>query len=140
MEYEYKNITLDEIGKNKVVFIRKGKDFINNNEWYNIKEVNNNDGYTMVKNLAKDPGGEWTEEWTNKKRERWTKKEGKCGGQQWNESWYKKVKDVNKKKDEEGNDLDAFDSDDVEECNCQKWGRNDDSKEEWNEKWGEVHR
>ena len=139
LEYEYKNITIDEIGKNKVVFVRKGRDFINDREWDNVKEVNRNDGYTLVKNLARDSGGEWTETWTNKARERWTKKEGKRGGQQWNESWYKKIKNI-KKKDEEGKELDAYDSDEVEECNCQKWGKNDDSKEEWNEKWGEVHR
>ena len=47
-----------------------------------------------------------------------------------------------KKKDEEGKELEEYESDSsaVEEHNCQKWGRNDDSKEEWHEKWGEVHR
>lgn len=139
LEYEYKNITIDEIGNNKIIFIRKGRDFINDSEWDNSKEVNKKDSYTVVKNLAKDSGGEWTETWTNKSRERWTKKEGKRGGQSWNEQWYKKIKNI-KKKDEKGKELDAYDSDAVEECNCQKWGRNEDAREEWNEKWGEVDR
>jgi len=81
LEYEHKDITIDEIGNNKILFIRKGRDFINDNEWDNTKEVNKKDEYTLVKNLARDSGGEWTETWTNKSRERWTKKEGKRGGQ-----------------------------------------------------------
>ena len=83
MEFEYKNLTIDEIGKNKLVFIRKGKDFINDSEWDNVKNVEGKN--ISVKNLAKDSGGEWVEEWSNKDLERWTKKEGKRGGQQWNE-------------------------------------------------------
>ena len=78
-------MTIDEIGNNKILFIRKGRDFIQDTEWDNTKEVNKKDSYTLVKNLAKDSGGEWTETWTNKSRERWTKKEGKRGGQSWNE-------------------------------------------------------
>ena len=30
-------------------------------------------------------------------------------------------------------------SSDIEESNCQKWGKNEDAQEEWNEKWGESH-
>jgi hypothetical protein len=44
LEYEYKNLTIDEVGKNKLVFIRKGRDFVNDNEWDNIKTVDGNDG------------------------------------------------------------------------------------------------
>lgn len=81
LEYEFKNLTIDEIGNNKLVFIRKGKDYINDSEWDNIKTVDGNDGSQVVKNLAKDSGGQWTEEWSNKNLERWAKKEGKRGGQ-----------------------------------------------------------
>ena len=31
------------------------------------------------------------------------------------------------------------DGEDIEESNCEKWGKNENTMEEWNEKWGEVH-
>lgn len=39
-------------------------------------------------------------------------------------------------------ELDGYESDGsmIEECNCEKTGRNEDANEEWSEKWGEIHR
>ena len=61
----------------------------------------------------------------------------------WKEQWYKKVKKLSKKKDENGVVIpDEYESDgsEVEECTCEKWGMNEQSQEEWNEKWGETHK
>ena len=142
LEFEYKNITIDQIGQHKTIFLRQGKDYINDAEWDNIKTVDGNDGSKTIKNKAKDKSGEWCDEWSNKHLEKWAKKNGKRDNQEWHEEWYKKHKYLPKKKDEDGNELDEYESDgsQVDESNCQKWGRNDDTREEWHEKWGEVYR
>lgn len=111
MEYEFSNITIDEVGRHKLIFLRQGKDYINDAEWDNSKIINGEDNSKVVKNKAKDASGQWTEEWSNKNLERWAKKQGKRGAHEWHEQWYKKVKCLSKKKDEQGRELDEYESD-----------------------------
>lgn len=49
---------------------------------------------------------------------------------------------LSKKKDELGRPLDEDESDGsmIEECYCEKWGKNEEADEEWHEKWAENHR
>lgn len=142
LEWEYRNSQNENVAENITIINRKGQDYQNGAEWYNTLEYNGNDKSRTAKNWAKDNGGEWSEEHSNRGKERWAKKKGQRGGQEWYEEWYKKCKTLPKKKDEDGNELDEYESDgeDIEEQNCQKWGKNLDSNEEWHEKWGEVHR
>ena len=107
---------------------KKGNDFANGEEWENIKTYNHATDTEKVKNMAKSKGGQWNENWTKVKTERWCEKSGKNGSHQWNEKWYKKVFVLSKKKDEAGLELDEDESDGsaIEECNCEKWGRNEE--------------
>lgn len=95
-----------------------------------------------VRNYGKDYNTEWTEEWSKKGLERQCRKEGNSGAQSWKEQWYQKLKKLTKKKNTYGYELSDDDEDgsEIEESNCQKWGKNEENSEEWNEKWGEVHR
>lgn len=64
-------------------------------------------------------------------------------GQEWKESWFKKVKALSKKRDAQGVVIpDEYESDgsEIEESTCEKWGKSEHTMEEWNEKWGEVHK
>jgi len=71
LEYEYRNTTVNLIGQNKTIITRSGADYIGEAEWYNTKNIDLSDNSIVVKNWAKDVGGEWTEEWSNKGLERW---------------------------------------------------------------------
>ena len=148
LQWEYSNETVDLIGQSKLIYIKKGTDYDNGDEWDFQKEEITSENSEYVKNHAKDLHGEWSESWTRKREERWAKKSGFRIGDdgaktnEWNEQWYKKVKALSKKKDDEGNELSGEESDgsQIEESNCEKWGQNFETKEEWHEKWGEVHR
>lgn len=66
-----------------------------------------------------------------------------CEGQFWKEKWYKKVKKLSNKRNANGVIIpDEYESDgsEIEESTCEKYGKNEQTQEEWNEKWGEVHR
>lgn len=121
---------------------RKGKDFVNNEEWHNSKTYDYNTKVEKVLNKASDSNGDWSEQWDKVNLERWCEKTGRRGAHTWKEKWYKKVFALSKKKDELGREVDGYESDGsmVEECTCEKWGKNEEADEEWLEKWGEVHR
>lgn len=125
-----------------MVMTKQGKDFTNGDEWHNIKIYDHKTGVEEVTNTAKYGDDEWTENWRKVGLERWCEKSGRKGRRQWNEKWYKRVFALSKKKDEQGRELDEYESDgsQVEECNCEKWGKNESDNEEWNERWGEDHR
>ena len=101
-------------------------------------------------NKGKNPDGEWYESWTRRDKESWAMKVGIHKGKHWKEQWYRKIKEYSKKKDEEtgevvvnpetGSEQYESDGSQVEESNCEKWGKNDEAQEEWHEKWGEIHR
>lgn len=66
-----------------------------------------------------------------------------CEGQFWKEKWYKKVARLSNKRNEHGVKIpDEYESDgsEIEETTCEKYCKNDNTQEEWNEKWGEVHK
>lgn len=106
--------------------------------------VNQIDKSEEVVNTGKDgQGGHWSERWTKKGLSRWAEKEGVRDGQHWKETWHKKVKALTKKRDTEGEIVpDEYESDgsEIEESQCEKWGKNEHTQEEWHEKWGEVHK
>lgn len=142
LSWQYTNTTVDDVATGQIVYTRVGKDFISQKEWDNTKIYNKTDKSEEVKNNAKDAAGEWFETWSKKKLERWATKEGERGPHSWKEEWYKKVKALSKKKDALGNELESEESDGsmIEESNCEKWGKNTETGEEWFEKWGENHR
>lgn len=143
LDWEYTNSTIDLIGKHKTISIKKGIDYANEQDWHFEKHLDASDKSEVVTNRAKDLDGEWKETWTKKLRERWANKEGYRNNadghksNEWTEKWYKKVKHRKSKK---GEDDPQSDDSEIEESNCEKWGKNQESQEEWNEKWGEVHR
>ena len=148
LEWEHKTQTIDDISSKKIIQLKQGKDFIDCSEWNNQRVIDHNgDGINdpypkreKVTNQGSNKDGTWTEKWEKKGLENWCWKEGRNQSHKWNEQWYSRYKKLNKKRDEQGNELDGDESDgsQIEESNCQKWGKNDE--EEWNEKWGEVHK
>ena len=124
-----------------------GKDYVDGQEWNNERIIaHNGDGIDnkkkeTVRNKGADGEGSWEEQWDKKGRESWCKKFGKKAGMQWTEQWYQKLMKP-KKNDEVVNELDGDESDGslIEESNCEKWGKNENTQEEWHEKWGEKHR
>lgn len=100
--WEYTNQTLEDLCAGKVSYSKKGKDYVNGDEWSNLKNFDYNADEEYVANYAKDAGGDWQETWKKVKLERWCQKTGKRGAHQWNEKWYKKIKALSKKKDELG--------------------------------------
>ena len=143
LSWEYNNETIEDLSSGIMTMTKKGKDYINGEEWENKKTFNHKQEREDVQNFAKDLEGEWTETWKKLKLERWCEKKGQRGSQAWNEKWYKKVFELSKKKDKLGLELeDAGEDSDgshIEECTAEKWGRNEGADEEWLEKWGENH-
>ena len=96
----------------------------------------------MVHNKAKNNEGEWEETCSKNNLEQWAKKVGKRGSQAWYEQWYKKTKPKQKPTaDHLGEDISLIDEDEeIEESNCEKWGKDEERGEEWQERWGEIHK
>lgn len=138
------NETVDDIPNGKVIFQKEGKDTDSGAEWNHKRILNQIEKSEVVENTGKDGhGGHWSDTWTKKGLCRWAEKVGVRDGQSWKESWYKKIKCFSKKRDENGVAIpDEYESDgsEIEESNCEKWGKNEHTQEEWNEKWGEVHK
>lgn len=139
--FTYQNETIENLPEDLVTMTKKGEDLNNGEKWDNLRIVNKKEDTENVTNSASSPEGEWTENWKRVGLERWVEKSGKKDRMQWNEKWYKRVFGLSKKKDEIGNELDGYESEGsvIEECSCEKWGKNEEANEEWNEKWGETH-
>lgn len=84
LAWEYKNTTTETIeGDDKTERIyhrREGHDFVSGEEWENTKRFTKHDNSEEVVNRAKDASGEWSESYSQHRRERWSKKEGRRGG------------------------------------------------------------
>lgn len=144
LEWDYTNETIDDIPNAQLVFCKEGKDSEFSGSWNHKRTVNQIDKSEIVENKGSDGcGGHWSETWTKKGLCRWAQKVGTRDGQHWREAWYKKVKRLSNKRDKNGEVIpDEYESDgsDIEESNCEKWGKNEHTQEEWQEKWGEVHK
>lgn len=88
LSWEYENETLEDIAKGVVTVTRKGKDFVNNEEWHNFKTYDHNTQVEKVVNKASDAEGEWQEMWDKVQLERWCEKSGRRGAHEWKEKWY----------------------------------------------------
>jgi len=84
LAWEYKNTTTETIeGDDKTERIyhrREGHDFVSGEEWENTKRFTKHDNSEEVVNRAKDASGEWSESYSQHRRERWSKKEARRGG------------------------------------------------------------
>lgn len=148
IEWRYQNITIDDIPNQQLIYLKEGNNNKTNETWNFKRLVKPVDKFEEVFNEASDNCSKWIETWTKRNLERWAYKEGFRDGQFWKETWYKRVKALSKKRDQDGNIVknpetgsDQYESDgeEIEESNCEKWGKNEHMQEEWNEKWGEVH-
>lgn len=143
LEWEHITTTIDDLTTNKIIQKKIGKDYVENQEWDNERLIDHGGDKKRetVKNKGIDAEGSWKEEWKRKGLEKWCKKEGNKAGMQWNEQWYQRMKCYSKKKDENGVELSGDESDgsQIEESNCEKYGKNEQTQEEWHEKWGEKH-
>jgi hypothetical protein len=104
--------------------IKKGFNYLDNKEWHNQRNLDMVNNCERVVNMGKDGDSEWKEEWEKKNQERWARKEGRKGGQRWWETWWKRVKRRQESTEESGQDSEGSI---VEESNCEKWGRNEDT-------------
>lgn len=91
LSWKYVNETVDDLTQGLIIMSKKGKDFINGDEWDNVKTFSHNEGSEVVNNSAKSPDGDWSEHWRKIGLERWCVKSGRQGNHTWTEKWYKKV-------------------------------------------------
>jgi hypothetical protein len=93
MVYEYDNAYIDDIRNNQKIEIKKGKNYDDfQDEWENKRVIDYNENLEKVDNIGKNIVGEWKEEWVEKGKEKWAKKEGQnyLNKDQWREEWYEK--------------------------------------------------
>lgn len=115
VEWEYSDQTVDLIGQDKMISVKRGQDNHTKKSWRFEKEWYHSDCSEIVHNQGKDAQGEWDEHWTKKANESWATKHGfivAADGtkiNEWSEKWYQKNRGS---------------EDDIEESTCEKWGKN----------------
>ena len=150
LEWNFENETIDDIGTGAVIYERTGKNALSTDTWNHKRVYKPHEKFEETTNKGSNEDGDWVESWKRQDKESWAVKVGVHQSSQWKEQWYRRIKEYSKKKDEEtgavvlnpdtGSEQYESDGSQVEESNCEKWGRNEQSNEEWTEKWGEIHR